>query len=143
MFPALHLFDIERIEILNCPPRYLVWSPLPCQASVRIITKNPDPRDLMAPLSSRRGANHCLAATTRLRGIPQYPRSRGTTACAVCYDVRDGGLHCSRDSLPVNGQLVEPRATPLLPGAKHNPREHPRAGVILSALPVRMRGFCA
>lgn len=89
--PDLHLYDIERIEVLNGPQGTL-FGPGALSGAVRIVTKKPDPRALEAG-GDIEGATLAGGSNNEsYEGFVNIPLIEGTTALrASAYSVHEGG----------------------------------------------------
>jgi outer membrane receptor protein involved in Fe transport/tetratricopeptide (TPR) repeat protein len=89
--PDLHLYDIERIEILNGPQGTL-FGPGSLSGAARIVTKKPDPRALDAG-GDIEGAKLAGGGNNEsYEGFVNIPLIEGTTALrASAYSVHEGG----------------------------------------------------
>jgi outer membrane receptor protein involved in Fe transport/tetratricopeptide (TPR) repeat protein len=89
--PDLHLFDIERIEVLNGPQGTL-FGPGSLSGAVRIVTNKPDPRGVDAAVEVEGAQVSGGSDNTTYEGYLNVPLIEGTTALrASAYDVREGG----------------------------------------------------
>ena len=90
--PDLHMYDIERIEILNGPQGTL-YGASSMSGAVRIITNKPDPAGFSGGFDEDLStfANHKLSDVTE--GFLNIPLVDGTTAVRISgFYVKDGGF---------------------------------------------------
>ncbi|HXA35850.1 MAG TPA: sulfotransferase [Steroidobacteraceae bacterium] len=89
--PDLHLYDIERIEVLNGPQGTL-FGPGALSGAVRIITKKPDPNGFSAGVDLDGGKIEGGTNNWTYEGYANIPLIEGRTALRLsAYGVRDGG----------------------------------------------------
>ena len=89
--PDLHLYDIERIEVLNGPQGTL-FGPGALAGAVRIITNKPDPKTFSAGVDFDGGAISGGANNWSYQGYLNIPLVEGFTALrASAFSVREGG----------------------------------------------------
>ena len=89
--PDLHLYDIERIEVLNGPQGTL-FGPGALAGAVRIITNKPDPKAFSAGVDFDGGAISGGANNWSYQGYLNIPLVEGFTALrASAFSVREGG----------------------------------------------------
>jgi outer membrane receptor protein involved in Fe transport/tetratricopeptide (TPR) repeat protein len=89
--PDLHLYDIERIEVLNGPQGTL-FGPGALAGAVRIITNKPDPKAFSAGVDFDGGTIAGGANNWSYQGYANIPLIEGNTALrASAFSVREGG----------------------------------------------------
>lgn len=89
--PDLHLYDIERIEVLNGPQGTL-FGPGALAGAVRIITNKPDPKTFSAGVDLDGGTIAGGAKNWSYQGYANIPLVEGFTALRVsAFSVREGG----------------------------------------------------
>ena len=89
--PDLHLYDVERIEILNGPQGTL-FGPSALSGAVRIITKKPDPSAFAAGVDVNSGKIEGGGNNSSYEGYANIPLVEGHSALRLsAYSVRDGG----------------------------------------------------
>jgi len=89
--PDLHLYDIERIEVLNGPQGTL-FGPGALAGAVRIITNKPDPKTFSAGVEFDGGTIAGGAKNWSYQGYANIPLIEGITALRVsAFSVREGG----------------------------------------------------
>ena len=89
--PDLHLYDLERIEVLNGPQGTL-FGPGSLSGAVRIVTKKPDPHTLAAGADVEGGTIDGGGNNSTFEGFVNIPLIEGTTALrASAYSVHLGG----------------------------------------------------
>ena len=89
--PYLHLYDIERIEVLNGPQGTL-FGPGALSGAVRIVTNKPDPRAFDASVAVEGGRIASGGINTTYEGYLNVPLIEDTTALrASVYQVHDAG----------------------------------------------------
>jgi outer membrane receptor protein involved in Fe transport/tetratricopeptide (TPR) repeat protein len=89
--PDLHLYDVERIEVLNGPQGTL-FGPGALAGAVRIITNKPDPKAFSAGVDFDGGTIAGGAKNWSYQGYANIPLIEGITALrASAFSVREGG----------------------------------------------------
>ncbi len=89
--PDLHLYDIERIEVLNGPQGTL-FGPGALSGAVRIITKKPDPNAFSAGVDFDGGKFEGGGDNWSYEGYANIPLIDGRTALRLsAYGIREGG----------------------------------------------------
>jgi outer membrane receptor protein involved in Fe transport/tetratricopeptide (TPR) repeat protein len=89
--PDLHLYDIERIEVLNGPQGTL-FGPGALAGAVRIITNKPDPQTFSAGVDFDGGTISGGAKNWSYQGFANIPLIEGLTALRVsAFSAREGG----------------------------------------------------
>jgi iron complex outermembrane receptor protein len=89
--PDLHLYDVERIEVLN-GPQGTSFGPGALSGAIRIVTKKPDPAVFSAGADFDGGQIDGGANNWTYEGFINVPLVDGLTALRLsAYDVQDGG----------------------------------------------------
>jgi len=89
--PDLHLYDVERIEVLNGPQGTL-FGPGAMSGAVRIITNKPDPNAFSAAVDVDESQINHGANNWSYEGYANIPLIEGRTALRLSgYAVRQGG----------------------------------------------------
>jgi outer membrane receptor protein involved in Fe transport/tetratricopeptide (TPR) repeat protein len=89
--PDLHLYDIERIEVLNGPQGTL-FGPSALSGAVRIITNKPDPKAFSAGADVDGGAISGGGKNLTYEGYANIPLVDGLSALRISvFRARDGG----------------------------------------------------
>jgi outer membrane receptor protein involved in Fe transport len=89
--PDLHLYDVERIEVLNGPQGTLFGAGS-LSGAVRVITKKPDPNAFSAGVDFDGGRIDGGSINSSYEGFVNMPLVDGKTALRLsAYSVRDGG----------------------------------------------------
>jgi outer membrane receptor protein involved in Fe transport len=89
--PDLHLYDVERIEVLN-GPQGTSFGPGALSGAVRIVTKKPDPSAFSAGADFDGGQIDGGANNWTYEGYVNLPLVEGKTALRIsAYSVQDGG----------------------------------------------------
>jgi iron complex outermembrane recepter protein len=89
--PDLHLYDVERIEVLN-GPQGTSFGPGALSGAVRIITKKPDPSAFSAGADVDGGQIDGGANNWTYEAYVNLPLVEGQTALRIsAYSVQDGG----------------------------------------------------
>jgi iron complex outermembrane recepter protein len=89
--PDLHLYDVERIEVLN-GPQGTSFGPGALSGAVRIVTKKPDPSAFSAGIDVEGGQIDGGANNWSYEGYVNLPLVEGQSALRIsAYSVQDGG----------------------------------------------------
>jgi len=89
--PDLHLYDIERIEVLNGPQGTLFGAGA-LSGAVRVISNRPDPRQFSAGADVDGGTIDGGGSNWSVEGFANLPLVDGKTALRLsAYSVHDGG----------------------------------------------------
>jgi outer membrane receptor protein involved in Fe transport/tetratricopeptide (TPR) repeat protein len=89
--PDLHLYDIERIEILNGPQGTL-FGPGALSGALRVVTRKPDARAPSAGVDLEGAQIRAGGQSGSVEAYANLPLIEGSTALRVsAYHVRDGG----------------------------------------------------
>ena len=89
--PDLHLYDVERIEVLN-GPQGTSFGPGALSGAVRVVTKKPDPNEFSAGADFDGGQIDGGANNWTYEGYVNLPLVEGKTALRIsAYSVQDGG----------------------------------------------------
>jgi iron complex outermembrane receptor protein len=89
--PDLHLYDVERIEVLN-GPQGTSFGPGALSGAVRIVTKKPDPNAFSAGADFDGGQIDGGANNWSYEGYVNLPLVEGKTALRIsAYSVQQGG----------------------------------------------------
>ena len=89
--PDLHLYDVERIEVLNGPQRTL-FGPDALSGAVRVVTRKPDPNAFSAGIDFDGGQIDGGANNWTYEGFINVPLIEGKTALRLsAYDEQQGG----------------------------------------------------
>jgi iron complex outermembrane recepter protein len=89
--PDLHLYDIERIEVLNGPQGTL-FGPGSLSGAIRVITNKPDPNAFSAGVDFDGGQIDGGANNWTYEGFVNFPLIEGKTALRLsAYSAQDGG----------------------------------------------------
>jgi outer membrane receptor protein involved in Fe transport/tetratricopeptide (TPR) repeat protein len=89
--PDLHLYDIERIEVLNGPQGTL-FGPSALSGAVRVITNKPDPKAFSAGADVDGGAISGGGTNRTIEGYANIPLVEGVSALRFSvFSERDGG----------------------------------------------------
>ncbi len=89
--PDLHLYDIERIEVLNGPQGFL-FGPSALAGAVHVISNKPDPNAFSAAADFDGGTIAGGSQNWTYEGYANFPLIEGRAALRIsAFSVRDGG----------------------------------------------------